>query len=66
MTCGTCSECRWWTRIPKHVRGECRVHAPVVLLMKTETTPNTVTAWPATRQDEFCGEFASRETEAHG
>lgn len=61
MTERKCKNCEWWvTRTPmlevdKHW-GQCRKKSPSV----GGTSERVYTAWPDTRENDFCGEFEEK------
>ncbi len=57
MTERTCRSCKWWKSYDRQYSGECHRHPPGVA---TETNRDghvcSLTAWPATRESDTCGE----------
>jgi len=62
-----CDECAWWGKID--IWGCCRIKSPTlsdrielkVTANGEETMKTSVGIWPATRADDWCGEFKPRE-----
>lgn len=55
-----CRRCTWWEgwRRADHSEGRCRRHAPTVsLLVTTSNCEAGRTTFPATRGDDWCGDF---------
>lgn len=51
-----CANCRFWDRHPYDVSfGSCRIFRPMV-----HDSGNT--SWPETHDEDWCGEFQSKET----
>jgi hypothetical protein len=59
----TCEGCKFFR--PESPAGECRRHAPSVLLMPTQTGHTTIGCFPPTRPDNWCGEFQIRIAVQH-
>lgn len=60
---GHCDSCKHYAR-PEHpeyhVRGDCRLHAPVV--MQTGGRENIAsTMWPQVLSSDWCGEWADKK-----
>ncbi len=62
-----CKDCKWW----QIDTGYCRKYAPKVFLTTSSgagydgeacvTTGETMTRWPRTNKNSWCGEFAEKE-----
>jgi hypothetical protein len=52
-----CFDCTFWHEDTKEA-GECRRHAPAALHVNGSGTPHGQSAaWPATRSEDWCGDF---------
>ena len=54
---GKCKDCRWWDS------GICHRYPPKIVTVTSDHLHVLIasTEWPATYQDDFCGEFTKRE-----
>ena len=67
-----CGECKWWNLCTSN----CRKSTPKVFLTTSSgagydgeacvTTGHTITRWPTTKPDDFCGEFTPKSGKDDG
>ena len=56
-----CGTCKWWERGASITEGECRAAPPVVSPVPTPNGPLSVTLFPGTGHDRWCGRHVLRE-----
>lgn len=61
----TCETCRFWAYSPDELGvGECRIRAPIAQVINPDDMPHAgIGWWPATQDDDWCGEHSRREAE---
>ena len=61
-----CADCKYWNEINKFIHiGECRAHAPTIMLeiifpnnYKGDEWPEK--RWPKTKDTDSCGDFEAK------
>ena len=55
----SCETCRFWDRHGEgRSKGRCKVHAPAIVVV--DGVP--LSRWPNTSSDDWCGEWAEKDT----
>lgn len=62
-----CSECKYWN--PNGPQNECRINPPTAFLIHVRQiqgdVPASISCWPPTKPDQWCGKFEIKPAELH-
>ncbi|BCU78167.1 hypothetical protein [Luteolibacter sp. LG18] len=55
-----CSNCQYWSSDAKAKKGECRRHAPQMLVFNVDNDLKYKSHFPATAAADWCGDFKAK------
>lgn len=58
-TTETCAACKNWNDLGNS-QGECRAHAPQLIVFEVDSDTKVVSRFPTTTADDWCGDFAAK------
>ncbi|MFD0894145.1 hypothetical protein KBB96_02605 [Luteolibacter ambystomatis] len=56
----TCAACQYWSSDAKGKKGECRRHAPQMLVFNVDDDVKYKSHFPATSASDWCGDFKAK------
>ena len=58
----TCASCQYWYHDADTSQGECRRHAPQMLVFHIDDDVKFESRFPATLASDWCGDYEHRES----
>ena len=55
----SCAACRNWREVREGV-GECRAHAPQLIVFEVDDNTKIESRFPTTAGDDWCGDFQAK------